>query len=158
MICPQEAALALHSERNVVILDLASVLQVLIRSFGFLVIHIDCSNLYAVLLCELLICFVSLLFFNGHRFLIFCFLLRLSGFNSMWVFQDISHSLWHHCCMIVLLASSFLEKRLQDILGGISPSPQSHIESYIYSFIQLLNSQKVVLITCGFSFAGKAKS
>lgn len=102
-----------------VILDLANVLEVLIRRFGFLVIHIDCSNLYAVLLCELLIYFSSVLFFNVHGFLIFCFLLRLSGFNSKCIFQDISHSLWHYCHLIVLLLSSFLEIRLADILGGI---------------------------------------
>lgn len=47
-----------------VILDLASVLWVLTRRFGFQVIHIDCSNLNAVLLCEFLICFVSVLFFQ----------------------------------------------------------------------------------------------
>lgn len=47
-----------------VILDLASVLWVLTHRFGFQVIHIDCSNLNAVLLCEFLICFVSVLFFS----------------------------------------------------------------------------------------------
>lgn len=39
----------------------------------------------------------------------------------MCVFQDISHSLWHYCCMIVLLASSFLETMLTDIMGRVLP-------------------------------------
>lgn len=62
----------------------------------------------------------------------------------MCVFQDISRSLWNHCHIIALFASSFLET--PDTVGGIST-----LSPYIlYTALHLSQS--------GFSFAGRAQS